>query len=167
MIKPTYFSEEYQVDEHGNIYGKKGRKLKPSLNPHGYQIINYMKDGKQHGTSVHRTVAMAFVPNPENKPQVNHIDGNKTNNAATNLEWVTEHENMRHAIDALGFIPNLGRRKKVIASKDGEIIEFESLHEAGQWIDRKYGVKHGIHSVWRVLDGRRKSCYGYKWSYTG
>lgn len=65
----------------------------------GYKKVSINNaSGKRDTLSVHRLVAKAFVPNPENKPQVNHIDGNKENNNASNLEWVTHGENSRHAV---------------------------------------------------------------------
>jgi len=66
----------------------------------GYLTIDVSGSGTY---SAHRLVAMAFIHNPENKPEVNHIDGNKTNNAVYNLEWVTPEENIRHSID-IGFV---------------------------------------------------------------
>ena len=62
----------------------------------GYLRVPLFKDGKRKWHKVHRLVAQAFIPNPENKPQVNHIDGNKQNNSITNLEWVTDAENKEH-----------------------------------------------------------------------
>ena len=63
----------------------------------GYQIINVFVDGKHHTGLVHRLVASAFIPNPDQKKEVNHIDGNKQNNNISNLEWVTPRENIAHA----------------------------------------------------------------------
>ncbi len=76
----------------------------------GYQIVSYMnRSNKEKIAYVHRLVAQAFVPNPDHKPQVNHIDGNKENNAASNLEWVTPKENINHAY-RIGLIsPNVGK----------------------------------------------------------
>jgi len=84
----------------GVIYPFKGKKL--ALTPHkdtGYLIVNLWKNNKGSGFYVHRLVAQAFIPNNENKPEVNHIDGNKRNNHISNLEWVTSKENTQHAIN--------------------------------------------------------------------
>ena len=91
----------YTVTSDGVVYSK-GRGTKERLNTYvnekGYEQCHvYRLDGTQITTTVHRLVALAFIPNPENKPQVNHIDGNKLNNHHSNLEWVTQLENMTHA----------------------------------------------------------------------
>ena len=71
--------------------------LSPFYNHKGYPKYTLRKDGRQHRLFGHRIVAMAFIPNPDNLPQVNHKDFNKKNNSAKNLEWVTQDENLRHA----------------------------------------------------------------------
>lgn len=76
------------------------RKKIISLHKHktkGYIYVSISRDGKNYNLRVHRLVAKAFIPNPNNKPQVNHIDGNKENNNINNLEWVTNQENQIHA----------------------------------------------------------------------
>src|SRR5699024_845781 len=107
----------YKVTENGDVYSywvreadSKGRilksvinkdferKLKPLIDSKGYPYIDVRFDGKRRCPKIHRLVALAFIPNPENKPQVNHIDGNKENNNINNLEWVTNEENRTHAI---------------------------------------------------------------------
>lgn len=82
--------EKFIVFEDGRIY----KLLNPPVSPCGYKFVRI--GAKSY--PLHRIVAETFIPNPENKPQVNHIDCNKTNNAVSNLEWVTASENVRHAL---------------------------------------------------------------------
>lgn len=81
---------------------------KPRLNSGGYHLIILSKPGRRLMTFVHRLLMIAFVSNPENKPCVNHIDGNSSNNDLNNLEWVTKKENTRHAWRIGLCTPNLG-----------------------------------------------------------
>ena len=83
----------------GRIYETATRKLRELATeetPKGYLRVYLYKNGKRKHHKVHRLVAHAFIPNPEHKSQVNHIDGNKKNNSVTNLEWVTDEENKLH-----------------------------------------------------------------------
>lgn len=94
----------FEVYEDSRIYrhSKRGRKLCPqfSTSRNGkYKCVTAVINGKQKHFYVHRLVAEAFLPNPENKPQVNHKDGNPSNNHVDNLEWVTNKENVKHAVD--------------------------------------------------------------------
>lgn len=89
---------DYIITDKGEVINKKsGRKVKPQPNGKGYLRVSI--SGKLR--FVHRLVAEKYVPNPENKPQVNHKDGNKLNNSADNLEWVTNMENRQHAVNNL------------------------------------------------------------------
>ena len=75
----------------------KGKELTTRINNRGYHTVNLWRDNTGYQTTVHRLVAIAFIDNPENKPQVNHIDGNLNNNYVGNLEWVTDNENKMHS----------------------------------------------------------------------
>lgn len=136
--------EGYYVSNLGNVKGLYGRVLKPQLNiVTGYYHVNVRKDKKPRTSAIHRMVAEAFLPKLEGKPQVNHKDGDKTNNNLANLEWVSASENRKHAYDK-GLIKNIQERslkagigsrnnlgKKVILThKDGTVLEFGSIRQA-------------------------------------
>lgn len=91
-------NDKYEVSNTGKVRRKEtGRILTPSLNFCGYEYVTICFSGKHKQIRVHRAVAEAFIPNPENKPEVNHIDGDKLNNCVENLEWCTRLENEQHA----------------------------------------------------------------------
>lgn len=92
------YENKYQVSNSGRIKSlKKDIILKPSVHYKGYLEVKLYKNNSSKVFKIHRLVASAFIPNPENKPQVNHIDGNKQNNCVDNLEWNTQSENQLHA----------------------------------------------------------------------
>ena len=87
----------YQVSNFGRVKRvKTDRILKEFKNTDGYLLVHLYKNKVSSNQRIHRLVAQAFIPNTENKPQVNHIDENKTNNVVSNLEWVTSKENINH-----------------------------------------------------------------------
>lgn len=88
----------YEISNHGNIRIKKtGRIRRASINNGKYRRLGLTKNGIAQNFFVHRLVAEHFIPNPNDLPQVNHIDGIKTNNNVKNLEWVSNSQNMNHA----------------------------------------------------------------------
>ncbi len=99
------FEGRYAVSTFGNVKslkfaGRVGeRNLKPGIGSTKYYLVSLIKNKKGHTKKVHRLVGLAFIPNPENKPQLNHLDGNKLNNHVSNLEWATNQENCQHAFD--------------------------------------------------------------------
>lgn len=87
----------YACTTHGDIWSYRSDKfLSPSKNKRGYLHVTFTKDGKRYDYRVNRLVAMTFLDNPNNLPQVNHIDGNKLNNYLSNLEWCTPEYNIQH-----------------------------------------------------------------------
>lgn len=103
----------YYVSNLGNVkrdpkskYNHKNKQyIKPYINNKGYLCVNLYKNSKVHKFQVHRLIAMYFIHNPSNLPEVNHIDGDKLNNAIPNLEWCTREHNMKHAWDT-GLVKN-------------------------------------------------------------
>lgn len=89
----------YEVSDQGRVKNIKYNRFMTAVKvTHGYLAYNLSKQGKTHSLLAHRLVAKAFIPNPDNKPQVNHIDGVKSHNFVTNLEWTTSSENLWHAV---------------------------------------------------------------------
>lgn len=110
----------YSVSFGGNIYkctSQGFEYVKPSICSHGYFAVTLYFEGFSHQYLVHRLVALTFIPNPKNKPEVNHKDGNKLNNEASNLEWSTNKENMIHAV------------KTGLHQKEKHVYTDEQIHE--------------------------------------
>jgi hypothetical protein len=167
----------YSIDLDGNIYswgnGKsftsdgKLKMIKQNLKANGYWQVKLFKDGVRKYFIVHRLVAKTFILNPENKPEVNHIDGNKNNNCAFNLEWVTSRENQLHAF-RLG-LQKAPRGKDSNCSiainqyeKDGTFVKtWESIN----MVKRELGFNSfGIIGCCKKRK-RYKTAYNYKWEY--
>lgn len=167
------FEDRYEVSNDGrvrslDIYVKcrggktrlsKGR-IKPLYrNNRGYVIVNLCRDNTAAYSLVHRLVAEAFIANPHNKPQVNHIDGDNTNNCADNLEWVTDNENKAHSAISVGGTQR--PKKPVVVTKisTGENFIFGGLREA----ERVLNLEHS--SCLSILKGRNKKHRGYTIAY--
>ena len=89
--------EDYTISRQGEVWSKKYKKyLKPCKNGGGYLFVGLCKDGKRKYMTIHRLIALAYIDNPENKPEVDHIDRNRTNNNITNLRWATIEEQNRN-----------------------------------------------------------------------
>ena len=153
-----------EISNYGRVRSnmRDGRILKQQIDTKGYFRIRVTIKGKKKSIKVHREVAKAFIQNPNNLPQVNHIDGNKANNCASNLEWVTNKSNADHAIEN-GLWENVykaskatnEKRKTPITSVDektGEKKHFKSVSEA----ERFFGSRH----ISDVLNGKRERAAG-------
>lgn len=151
------YEGRYYVSNLGRVKGPL-KILKPTISNWGYERVRITNNaGKRTTPRVHRLVAQVFIPNPENKPEVNHIDGNKLNNNVSNLEWVTASENKLHDICQLGTKPwNMGS-KKCRCIETGK--EYHSVHYAS--------ISTGIPrtSLQEHLKGNRTHASGYHWEY--
>ena len=116
------FEGLYAVTDDGRVWSYRRKIfLKPGLDRYGYQIVNLYKDKKGKTTLVHQLVAKVFVPNPENKPQCNHINEIKTDNRAENLEWVTAKENINHG--------TRNKRASDTAAKPVYCVELDTVYK--------------------------------------
>lgn len=175
------YEGQYQVSNYGNVRGLerkvsnhtgiltvKPKMLKQGKNHKGYPIVYLSKNNKQKTITVHRLVAIAFIPKIENKPQVNHIDGDKTNNHVDNLEWCDNSENQIHAY-RLGLNKVTGRAGKpkrpvlqIDMTTNEVIAEYQSIADAGRAVGCKTSSNIGM--CCRGCYGR-KSIAGYYWRY--
>lgn len=127
----------------------------------GYKMVRLYKDKTKKAFRVHRLVAMAFIPNPQNKPQVNHKDGNKANNHVSNLEWCTQSENMKHA-----YLHGLQKPDTSKANEAKRILSPDQVEEVKALLDsglstRKTAALYGIGKslAWKIKQG---TAYGSK-----
>lgn len=157
-------TEVLSIKDRKNTYKNTYKILKQvpnSKNPScNYFIVTLVNDeGKRKNCFIHRLMAETFIPNPNNKPQVNHIDGNKQNNQLSNLEWVSEAENAQHAIRT-GLDTKSSCNKEVHQyDKNGNYLaSYESRTKAFL----ATGVQHA--NINKVVRGERKYAGGYMWS---
>ena len=142
----------YEVSNLGRIKRSKNNTIRKQFNNFSnYRKIS-LRNSKQKMYFVHRLVAQAFIPNPENKPFINHIDSCRSNNIISNLEWCTQKENMQHAVSK-GRIHPLGNKtnhKNMSSTEDRE--NFKKLYSKGLKL-REISVLTGfsIGTVWKYL----------------
>ena len=170
----------YFIDESGNLFSTKSNKyIKHRLSKFGYIRVGIYHNGKSKQLFIHRLLAETFIPNPENKKDVNHINGIKSDFSLENLEWNTRSENVKHAF-RIGLnkvsdkarkmssirakemtLNNHPNKKKVSCfNKDGEKINtFSSIREASLF----YSISE--YAICNNLTGRSKSCNNKIWKY--
>lgn len=173
------YSHFKRYDKQWIILKEPYRKLKFNKNKKGYLKVCLGIGNNKHKTiSVHRLVGLAFIPNPENKPQINHIDCNKENNNVENLEWVTNQENHKHKCDNGLNVVNSGEKHymKLRGYKEGDhhcckkvyqydlegnfIASYKSVTLASKAIGINYT------NIVKVCTGKTKTAGGYKWKYS-
>lgn len=176
------FEGKYFVSNLGNVKGivrsgSSGDMLKPIPNKFGYLSVHLYDHPRNKAFLIHRLVATAFIPNPENKRTVNHIDGNKLNNCVSNLEWATYSENHKHAYriglkkpsdKQRAVASKIGKRTcemnrprtPVVCVKDnGEEQFFVSAHEGARY------VRGDASPIIRCCKGKKKTYKGCRWKY--
>ena len=138
--------KNYRIERDGKIYSlRKNRYLKPKENWDGYLRIQIWDKGKCSFVAIHRLVAQEYIPNPENKPFVNHINGNKQDNRVENLEWCTQKENIQHA-----FRTGLSHKQEYNTSPlCKEILVYfpddtQAIFPSTMEIERRLNITHSI-----------------------
>jgi hypothetical protein len=155
-------SSNYEVSTDGKVRNKTTKQiLKEYIMPNGYCQITIKEDsqGRFIKRYIHRLVAEAFIQNPEYKREVNHKDGDKTNNNIENLEWVTSSENQKHR-HSIG-ITKTSNRKIGMFTKEGLLIQnFDSVAEACRILKKSSRC-----NIDNALSGRQDTAYGFIWEY--
>lgn len=164
------FEDAYEISNLGNLRsidriscGKRytGKIISNAQVRGGYLVNILSYEGKRKTVRRHRLVAEAFIPNPDGKPEVNHLDGDKGNNRVENLEWATHKENTNHAwITGLTKAPPAEENKKVIQFYEGiPIAEYSSIDIAANI--------NGISAadICKCCKGKRKNAGRYSWEY--
>lgn len=146
----------YAITSCGKVWSYRNQKfLKPLEGKDGYLYVNLTVKRKIKHCAIHRLVAEAYIPNPENKPQVNHKDENKEHNWINNLEWMTAKENV-----------NYGTRNARVAEKNSISVyceELDKVFPSAHEVERQLGIDKS--NIIKCCKGKYKTCGGYHWRY--
>lgn len=148
----------YEISDLGQVrslYHDECRIIKQSVGSRGYKLVSLCKDGKQKTVNVHRLVAIAFVPNPDSLPCVNHIDEDKKNNAASNLEWCSYYYN-----NVYGQRLTKSSQKQSIAVR---CIETGIIYSSCYAAQRETGIRQS--GICSCCHHKRKSAGGFSWEF--
>lgn len=155
---------QYKVSNLGRIYSYKSKKYLKFADRNGYSMVKLQNMEFKKTLAVHRLVAEAFIPNPDNKQQVNHINTIKTDNRVENLEWCSSNENLKHAYK-MGLIDiskmtNITKKKVCQLDKKGNLIKiWNSLSEAHKELNIQVG------NITKCCQNKIKTTGGYIWKY--
>lgn len=174
MSRPKYNFNDYIITRDGNVISPSGKVLNARVSKNGY--LRVIINGKDY--YIHRLVANAFIPNEDNKLELDHINGNKKDNRVENLRWVTRVENMNNqlTVDKISRAivgkkrskESIDRQRKTIKSKNNYVIV--QLNKNNQIIatydsiaDASFCTNLCASDIGRCCSGKRLSCGGYKW----
>ncbi len=140
------YEGHYMVSRCGRVYSVKrgGRELSGTIDADGYLVVHLSVGGSPKKEKVHRLVASVYVPNPNGYDTINHIDGDKLNNDASNLEWCTPELNSSHA--AASGLYRTGAEHPKAKVTDSEIAECIELYSTGNYTMKQLAELYGVHS---------------------
>ena len=169
----------YKVSNKGNVYsvGRKdsrgqrcgGQMLKPSKHKDGYLHIGLSKSNTRKRKLIHRLVAEAFIPNPKGFLEINHIDEDKINNNAKNLEWCTREYNNTYGTRIERIVQKKSKKVRAVNVETGEVVTFNSTHDAGRKGYNTSAVSMACRELYKAgtgkLIGDGRTYRGHKWYY--
>lgn len=173
--------EDYYIYEDGRVFSTKtDRFLKYNVSSCGYPSVELFNSDGSARKTVHRLVAEAFIPNPNNYPQINHIDENKLNPSVENLEWCTAKYNMNYGIgaktrhskidysaqerkDNMRAAAMKRRRPVEQYDREGNLV---ARYDSGMDAERALGIRYSVARIIEVCRGKRKTAYNYIWKYS-
>ena len=173
--------EGYFIYEDGRVFSTKSDKfLKHNISSCGYPSVELFNSEGSARKTIHRLVAEAFIPNPNNYPQINHIDENKLNPSVENLEWCTAKYNMNYGIgaktrhskidystqarkDNMRAVAMKRRRPVEQDDREGNLV---AKYDSGMDAERALGIRYSVSRIIEVCRGKRKSAYNYIWRYS-
>lgn len=168
----------YAISTLGRVMSMRtGMIMKPSTKKDGYKLLIAKINGEQKGIHVHRLVAEAFLPNPDNLPVINHKDENPANNEISNLEWCTwQYNNTYNNINKRKKESHIAWNKGKSMKKDSSIIHmitkdismcFSCISKAAEYISEKHNIKFqtAYSGIYKALNRNNNNYHGYRWSY--
>ena len=158
-----HFNQEYRIDKDGQVWSPYGgwHVMSPSITSKGYHRIGLVADGKRKFYQIHRLVLETFNPiENSDRLQVNHIDGDKSNNCIDNLEWCTGSYNMQHSYDINIHKPPRGQSAGGSILTEEQVLEICKLIQSGTDSYAKIGEKYGV-SKTAIYDIKRKKSWAW------
>lgn len=172
-IWKQYRDTIYEVSNMGRVRNKKTKHILSQTNKYSgrrendYKYITLLNEEKRKRVAVHRMVGECFISNPDNLPEINHKNSNRSDNRVENLEWCTREYNYQHSIEQ-----GVGSPRKAVRGihkETKEIKEFKSLWEAGKYLKNITNNNHTIDQLCYIINknikGKSKSAYGYEWKF--
>lgn len=148
--------KNHHITRYGDVWNIERKiKMKIRLDKDGYEIVNLRYKGISKTEKIHRLIALAYIENPDNKPQINHIDSNRQNNSIDNLEWVTPKENVIHSFQVGHRTIPVG--KKVIC------IETKKIFNSVADCSRELNIERSC--IRKVCKGKRKTANGFTFKF--
>lgn len=159
-----------KTDKNGVLHNKEGRIMCNHITKYGYEQVTLTKYNKSVNRYIHRLVALLFIENPNNYPQIDHIDGNKQNNRVANLRWCTQKMNNNYPLARLHNSLSHKGNRKIILSKSKTVVRINpqdpndiKIYESPTFAKKNEGYNQGHISA--VCLGKRNHHKGYKWIY--